>query len=129
MSPALQNEVARLREQAAARFEQLGWPAARAEEWKYTSLAPLQKRLEAGEFVRRDAAPTDAPSSALSLREHALAELVFVDGVFVPEASQVGEIAGLRIFPFTEAPAEVVEKHFARYADYENHPLTALNTA
>ena len=33
--------VRRIREQAAERFNTLGWPTTRSEDWKYTSLAPL----------------------------------------------------------------------------------------
>ena len=33
--------VRRIREQAAERFNTLGWPTTRSEEWKYTSLTSL----------------------------------------------------------------------------------------
>ncbi len=33
--------VRRIRAQAAERFNTLGWPTTRLEEWKYTSLTPL----------------------------------------------------------------------------------------
>ena len=33
-----------IREQAAQRFEQLGWPTPRLEEWKFTNLAPCSAK-------------------------------------------------------------------------------------
>ena len=32
-----------IREQAAQRFAQLGWPSTKLEEWKYTSVAPIAR--------------------------------------------------------------------------------------
>jgi len=45
------------REQAAQRFEQLGWPTTQWEEWRYTNVAPIAKTagtftLPAGTHVR-----------------------------------------------------------------------------
>src|SRR5437588_6932725 len=32
-----------IREQAAQRFAQLGWPSTKLEEWKYTNVAPIAR--------------------------------------------------------------------------------------
>jgi Fe-S cluster assembly protein SufD len=40
MSVATANDI---REQAAQRFAQLGWPSTKLEEWKYTSVAPIAR--------------------------------------------------------------------------------------
>ncbi len=120
-----------IREQAGQRFEQLGWPTPRLEEWKYTNLQALQSRFDAGAF-REAATPAASRSSAsLPLRfgDRALGELVFVNGVFSPEASSLPSVAGLRVTTFRNASVDVLEEHFARYADYERHALVALNTA
>src|SRR5205085_5718925 len=90
-----------IREQAAQRFEQLGWPTPRLEEWKYTNLAPIQR----ARWKRQEPAKAGAPlrdggggaraSSGLPLRDGggpasaglpmhfagAVAELVFVNGI------------------------------------------------
>jgi len=104
------------REQAAQRFQQLGWPTPRLEEWKYTNLAPLAN--EKFEPATR-AAKVDVAS--LSLAGRAAAELVFVDGIFAPDLSTNAADFAMS--------ADVREKHWSRYADYQNHALTALNTA
>src|SRR5713226_5883918 len=118
MTIATQTDV---REHAAARFEALGWPTTELEEWKYTNVAPIAKTrwrvAEGGGAPHRDA----------SLREHALAELIFVNGRFL-EAT--GSAAGIEILPIRKAQAHpAFERHYARYADYQRHALTALNTA
>ena len=73
MTTAVQNDV---REQAAQRFEQLGWPAMELEEWKYTNLAPIQRV----EWRTDDGSPAKQKTVAASLRNHAAAELIFVNG-------------------------------------------------
>lgn len=109
----------RVREQAAQRFEQLGWPTSRLEEWRYTNLAPLQKVA----WKTADAPVLGDPG--LTYRNRALAELVFVNGIFAPELSHaIPGVTNLR-----GANPELLERHFARYADYENHAMVALNTA
>lgn len=109
-----------LREQAAQRFEQLGWPTTRHEEWRYTNLAPLSRE----QWKRAEPGATRAVDPELLAGWRlpgAAVELVFVDGVFVPELSTVERQL--------EMSEEVRARHFARYADYAEHAMTALNTA
>ena len=115
-----------IREQAAQRFEQLGWPTPRLESWKYTNLAQAAK-------VQWKTAP-DAATVPLSgtagdgLRPVATFELRFVNGRFADMTGRVPD--GVRILRFSEAQDDAVfAKHFAKYADYQNHAFTALNTA
>jgi Fe-S cluster assembly protein SufD len=118
--------VRRIREQAAERFNTLGWPTTRLEEWKYTSLAPLANidwKIDQRQPEGKDPTPPfgDKP----------IAELVFVNGALHANRSALAnEHPGIRIVPIGEAmDSEPFEQHFARYADYERHALTALNTA
>lgn len=121
MTIALQSDI---REQAAARFEALGWPTTELEEWKYTNLAPVARtnwRLDEGD-VR-----ASQKTGVVSLRRHALAELVFTNGRFV---DSIGGVPGVEILPISSAFSHpMFEPHFARYADYQRHAMTALNTA
>ena len=44
--------VARLREGAMQRFEEIGFPSVKEEEWKYTNVAPISKlRFETNQSV------------------------------------------------------------------------------
>src|SRR5438270_8190213 len=100
---AVQSDV---REQAAQRFAQLGWPAMELEEWKYTNLTPIQ-RVEWREDDGRGAgspAGAEPPERRLyvSLRNHAAAELMFVNGRV---ADVTGGAPGVEILPLGEASA------------------------
>jgi Fe-S cluster assembly protein SufD len=114
-----------LRRRALARFSELGFPTTKVEAWKYTNVASLAKidfalgvagQPGAGQFLE----PT--------VTAHAAAELVFVNGRFAPELSKMPCSDELRVSTLRQGQAEVAE-HYARYADYEQHPFTALNTA
>jgi Fe-S cluster assembly protein SufD len=116
--------VRRIREQATERFNSLGWPTTRLEEWKYTSLAPLTNI-----DWKNDPSEGDDPVSPFGDRP--IAELIFVNGrLHANRTTLANEHPGIRILPMREAmESESFAQHFARYADYEKHALTALNTA
>ena len=120
MTIAVQSDV---REQAAQRFAQLGWPTMELEEWKYTNLAPIERvtwRID-------DGAPAAKKAVAASLRGQAVAEVIVHNGRFV---DATGGAKGVEVLPLSEAKAHpMFERHYARYADYQRHAMTALNTA
>lgn len=123
MSAAVEFDV---REQAALRFKQLGWPTTKLEEWKYTNVAPISNtewRLDDDPVAdRRLGNLLDA-----TLRGKALAELIFVNGRLHERA---GSAPGLQVVPLSEASSyPLFERHYSRYADYQRHAFTALNTA
>lgn len=97
--------VADLRSEAAERFAKLGWPTPRVEEWRYTSLAPLQKVA-----WRTDDAPK-AVELPFSYAERGAMELVFVNG---------RHVSGENLY---RGDADV------NIADWERNALVALNVA
>ena len=97
--------VTTVREEAAERFRQLGWPTPRLEAWRYTNLAPVQKIA-----WRTDEAP-ELIESPSSLDGKALFELVFVNGKLV---------SGENIYPL---------RSDVTAADWERNAMVALNTA
>src|SRR5437763_11023557 len=103
-------------EQASQRFGQLRWPTPRLEEWKYTNLAPVTTREWA-----RATKPASIDLEGVTLRDRAVAEYVYVNGIYAPELSTPNPL-------FVMAPS-IREHHYARYADYANHAMTAMNTA
>ena len=119
MTAEVQSDV---REQAAQRFAQLGWPTMELEEWKYTNLAPVQRvewKADAGDLRLRKSAEMVALRGAPTA--------VFVNGRL---ADVIGEADGVEILPLSKAHSHpLFEKHYARYADYQRHAMTALNTA
>ncbi len=110
-----------IREQAAQRFEQLGWPTPRQEEWKYTNVAPISKIQWKSAGQAASIGQAGAPD--LNMAGRALVELTFVNGVFVSKTG--GGAKGLKVSRLAEEQSEKL----AKYADYQDHPFTALNTA
>jgi len=116
--------------EALARFEALGFPSTRHEEWKYTNLKTL---------VSQDFTPDAAGNiTEAQLRENLLADenasvLVFVNGQYLAHLSRIlPQAAGVIVTTFSaalEKYPELVEQHFARYADFQKDGLVALNTA
>lgn len=96
-----------LRERAAEKFQQLGWPTTRIEEWRYTNLAPLQSVA-----WRVDEAP-QAVETRSTMAGRALLELQFVNGRLVRTTGDTRWLGEAKV----------------NIADWERNPLVALNTA
>jgi Fe-S cluster assembly protein SufD len=110
-------ELREVREAAQARFEALGFPSTKNEDWKYTNLAPFVKKpWERAAAVRL--AEIDHPLADLECPR-----LVFVSGRYEPRLSTPP--SGVRAGSMRDAlPAGV-----ARYADFSRNAMVALNTA
>jgi Fe-S cluster assembly protein SufD len=124
--------LAPMRRAAFERFEALGFPTNRDEEWRFTNLAPIAKTA----FSL--AGPGGPAVAASDLEPHAAGtddwpRLVFVNGHFAAGLSSVENLpAGVRAGDLAGAlsgDTEAVSRHLARYAAYEQHAFTALNTA
>jgi Fe-S cluster assembly protein SufD len=120
--------LARVRKKAIERFDKLGFPTLRHEEWRFTNLAPLTKvpfRLasEDGEPVLEPQA--SAWAGAKSCR------LVFVNGRYTPQLSRPGRVPAGVVFGNLAAHLneEWVQQHLTHYALFQGHSFTALNTA
>jgi Fe-S cluster assembly protein SufD len=93
--PAGHAGIAAQRTAAFERFAKLGFPGARDEAWKYTSL----RRLESRRFPVRtgSATPATLPAALAGCR------IALVDGRYRPDLSQGGLPAGLRLRTLAEA--------------------------
>jgi Fe-S cluster assembly protein SufD len=123
----------RLRKAAIARFAELGFPTARNEDWKFTSVAPITR-------VPFQPARPDA-SGITAGRMRALIgptgpgpRLVFLDGEYLPEFSTShplfeGAAVGSLLAAIQANFSDWVEPHLARHARHQDHAFTALNTA
>jgi len=101
---------------ASERFSLLGIPTTKHEDYKYTNL----KAIASGDWQPgAQAEPGDL--SALDFLGEEAARLVFVNGRLV---SATGDAA-----VSLAANLADVEGHLTRYADFESHATTALNTA
>ena len=120
-----------LRRGAMARFEQVGFPSRKDEEWRFTDISPITRtRFTLAERVP-DSVATDVAAS-FSFGSEAVSELVFVNGHFAPGLSRLGKLPrGVKVGRLSDAineDGEVVEGHLARLADVERNPFVALNT-
>jgi Fe-S cluster assembly protein SufD len=98
--------VAALREDAFRRFESDGLPHRRVEEWKYTDLRALMREAMPLAGVPDAAAKARAKDAGAALASIEARRIVFVDGAFVPELSDLADLeAGLSIRSMAQALA------------------------
>jgi Fe-S cluster assembly protein SufD len=124
--------VADLRERAFDRFAAEGLPHRRVEEWKYTDLRALMRD------ARPLAGPPDGSAKARAREAGAMLgsiearRIVFVDGVFVPELSDLAALEpGLTIGSMAQALAAsdpAIGRHLGKVVPSDNVAV-ALNTA
>ena len=121
-----------VRSGAIDRFEQLGFPTVREEEFKYTNLAQLAKEdfqpaVSAVEFV-------DANIARFAYPETTDAHLVVVNGFLREDLSTrkgLDEIVAIDLFSAVADARynKIARKYLARNANYHDNGLKALNTA
>ena len=129
--------VARLRESALDRFEQLGFPTTDDEEWKYTNVAPITKiDFEPSLLLGADAQTLNAEQLKGFIYEEANhSRLVFVNGFYSQDLSSIealpeGVLVSNMADTLDDARYEkVLREQLARGADYNANGFTALNTA
>ena len=128
------NWLARLRESAMDRFEQLGFPSVKEEEWKYTNVAPISRINFEPIVGPREAGSFGATEIAnLSYPETEATTLIFRNGILTLN-QELNLPEGVVAIDLSEAIVddrygEVVREHLARNADYNMNGFTALNTA
>jgi Fe-S cluster assembly protein SufD len=116
-----------LRARGRSSFETLGLPTRRQEAWRFTGL----KGIEGMTFdpptavaPRFDVTPWRVTDARL---------LVFVDGIFAPDVSDIGDLPDGAVVSNlvlgATSGSEVVARHLGSLAPLEDHPFAALNTA
>jgi len=124
--------LAGLREQAFQQFNAAGLPHRRVEAWKYTDLRALMhdaKPLAGPPDAAAKARARDAGAMLASIEGR---RVVFVDGAFVPELSELAELEpGLSIGSMAQALAKadaLVSRHLGKVVPTDDIAV-ALNTA
>jgi Fe-S cluster assembly protein SufD len=120
-----------VRSSAIERFEQLGFPTTRDEEWKYTNLASLAKQS----FVpatRQERFSID--TTRFVYPETSTAHLVLVNGFLSEELSVKSGLENVVAVDLLSAVADarynkIARSYLARNAGYHDKGLAALNTA
>src|SRR5262245_43424808 len=98
--------VAALRDDAFRAFETRGLPHRRVEEWKYTDLRALMRELNPVAPPPDAAAKQRAKDAGGILSSVEQRRLMFVDGTFAPELSDLSPEPGLTIGSLADALAK-----------------------
>lgn len=120
-----------LREQAVQQFSTQGFPSLREEEWRYTNVSAIEKKLFSP-VLESEVGAIDLDG----LKQHLLDDvwsIVLVDGHYsaslsslegLPETVTVTNIATA-----IEQQPDLLEKYFSSAADVNEHGFVAFNTA
>jgi Fe-S cluster assembly protein SufD len=125
------SSVHSLRREAMDKFHGVGFPTARNEEWRFTSVAPIAK-IEFRPVLRLESSGvTTADVGKFALETKHL--LVFVNGHFAPDLSIVGALPqGVLCMSLASAVRSYdsnILKHLARQVKIDETPFVSLNTA
>ena len=125
--------LAPLRERAWAQFARMGFPVARRgnEEWKYTSVRPVDRVPFQFGAVSASSAVTAGEIRAAAPWDDSWHTLLFVDGRYVESLSSA-PVDGLDVANFSDvvgANRGLLESQFGQLAVVEDDAFTALNTA
>jgi len=126
------SQLTAIRKAAFQSFDRMGIPTVRHEEWKYTRISSL---FNAEYHLASSSAASVTPAEFESMRLPGFQdanELVFVNGIFVPQLSCLRSPA-LTITSLEEAAgnqySEIVKTHFNHSSQYLKDGINALNTA
>jgi Fe-S cluster assembly protein SufD len=130
--------LTRSRDKALNTFLSLGFPTTRDEEWRFTSVAPISE----ADFVMAGDRATDSHTGSafdranvtpFRLPEDTSAEIVFLNGRYVPALSNLGVLPrGARVESLATSLAtrtEVMEPYLSRLGSIEHKAFSALNAA
>jgi Fe-S cluster assembly protein SufD len=124
--------VAALRENAFRSFDARGLPHRRIEEWKYTDLRALMREAKPLAAPPDAAARARAKAAPCPIGDVECRRLVFVNGAFVPELSDLGALEkGLTIGSMAAALTKgdpLIAQHLGKVVASDDAAL-ALNTA
>ena len=159
------SSINKIRSAAIKRFETLGFPTTKNEEWKYTNINPIlnkefdflttlpairtcpptakqkQGRRESNKRQAGRISPATTESESISKNDIQAClfhgseanTVVFINGHYSKEFSTIISPANeLRIESLAKTMANdpgMIDKHFGKYADFQNNAFTALSTA
>jgi len=140
--PEAPDWVRALRERGMARFQALGFPTMKNEDWHFTSVAPIAERVFRAASVSASGVSSEGSTAGMvanaDLERFTFAQpkwhrLVFVNGEF---AADLSSFAGLGDSVRVSSLARAIrsgtgrpERHLGKIAAFDQHSFTALNTA
>jgi Fe-S cluster assembly protein SufD len=114
------------------RFNELGFPSTKLEDWRFTNVAALAKQAFVAP-LKQEVTPDARELAAQAMLDQSFHRLVFLNGRFAPELSQRAKLpAGVSIEPLSsdlKTDSSFVAGHLGRNANLNQSTFTALNTA
>ena len=121
-----QKAMIAMRSRAENAFADNGLPSGKEELFRFTKIAPILRT----EFTPAGEADGEAVARQYRFGADAVAELVFVNGFFAPDLSQLDDLpVGLHISTLSEADPATVGGNLGMLADPYQHPFAAYNGA
>jgi len=140
--PAAPEWLQSLRTQGMARFEALGFPSTKNEDWHFTSVAPIAERTFRAAMTSKKGVSSEGSTAGMVARadltrftfgQPAWHTLVFVNGEFSEDLSSYAGLGEkVRVNSLANAIRSGIgrpERHLGKIAAFDNHAFTALNTA
>ncbi|HEV7839482.1 MAG TPA: hypothetical protein VGO75_15545, partial [Gemmatimonadaceae bacterium] len=140
--PAAPEWLQALRAQGMDRFQALGFPTTKNEDWHFTSVAPIAERMFHAAMTSESGVSSEGSSAGIVARadlkrftfgQPGWHTLVFVNGEF---SSDLSSYAGMgdkvRVNSLAKAIRSGIgrpERHLGKIAAFSSHAFTALNTA
>src|SRR5579875_2207496 len=122
--------LCKLRREGFDRFNAVGFPTLKDEDWRFTNLAPI---VQTSFRLRNGNAPLSPKAIERFRISSAACTLVFLDGHFTASLSSLGALPrGVTVASLAEELAKnpgAVEPHLGRYLNIQRDPFCALNTA
>ncbi len=124
--------LAEIRRSAIEKFDELGFPTTRHEDWKYTNVEPIANL----NFDPARENGVEIPAARLlscAMAEDSRHRLVFINGHYSEKHSATGDLpAGVRVLRLAEFLSRNEAEGAAWFSgqeDFQNRPFAALNTA
>ncbi len=121
-----------LRQEALSKFSALGFPSLREEEWRYTNVSAIEKKLFAPSVIGQ----VQETVTKELLSKYQLADawsVVLINGHFCAELSVLDElpesVTVMSIADALEKQAEIVEHYINQAVNNDEHSFVAFNTA
>ncbi len=115
-----------LRKSGLARFDAVGFPDTKQEEWRFTNVAPIARiAFKPGEIA------TPEEATQFSFGHDAVCELVFINGHFSQKLSRLSKLPrGVAVRSLAEAhDLPELPGVLGQHAGINSNPFVALNTA
>ncbi len=140
--PEAPDWLSSIRERGIARFEALGFPTTKNEDWHFTSVAPIAERVFRAASVNARGVSSEGSTAGMvasaDLERFTFGQprwhrLVFVNGEFAADLSSFAGLgSSVRVNGLARALRSGTgrpERHLGKIAAFEQHSFTALNTA